>query len=341
MKAEATIVKTLGGRPLGGMLVTAVLVLLAVLAASLAFGAKEVTLRELWLAMSTSAGGGDTVTLIRDIRLPRIAAALLVGAALSVSGAIMQGVTRNPLADPGLLGVTSGANAALACTLAVLPSIGYMGIFAACFAGAAAGALLAFGLGAATGSGLSSMHLVLSGAAVSALLSAIAEGVALHFKLSKDVSMWTSGGLIGASWEQIRMTAPVILAALAVALLLSRPLTLLSLNEEASVGLGVRTIKVKAALYGLAVVLTGAAVALAGNLAFLGLMIPHIVRRFAGNDYRIVVPLSAVGGAALMLLADLLGRTLNLPYEVPVAAIVAMMGLPFFLLIVRKGARPL
>lgn len=341
MKAEATIVKTLGGRPLGGLLVTAVLVLLAALAASLAFGAKEVTLRELWLAMSTSAGGGDTVTLIRDIRLPRIAAALLVGAALSVSGAIMQGVTRNPLADPGLLGVTSGANAALACTLAILPSIGYMGIFAACFAGAAAGALLAFGLGAAAGSGLSSMQLVLSGAAVSALLSAIAEGVALHFKLSKDVSMWTSGGLIGASWQQVQMTAPVILAALTISLLLSRPLTLLSLNEEASVGLGVRTIKVKAALYGLAVVLTGAAVALAGNLAFLGLMIPHIVRRFAGNDYRIVVPLSAVGGAALMLLADLLGRTLNLPYEVPVAAIVAMMGLPFFLLIVRKGAKPL
>lgn len=341
MKAEATIAKTLGGRPLGGLLVTAVLVLLAALAASLAFGAKEVTLRELWLAMSTSAGGGDTVTLIRDIRLPRIAAALLVGAALSVSGAIMQGVTRNPLADPGLLGVTSGANAALACTLAILPSIGYMGIFAACFAGAAAGALLAFGLGAAAGSGLSSMQLVLSGAAVSALLSAIAEGVALHFKLSKDVSMWTSGGLIGASWQQVQMTAPVILAALTISLLLSRPLTLLSLNEEASVGLGVRTIKVKAALYGLAVVLTGAAVALAGNLAFLGLMIPHIVRRFAGNDYRIVVPLSAVGGAALMLLADLLGRTLNLPYEVPVAAIVAMMGLPFFLLIVRKGAKPL
>lgn len=341
MKVEGTIDKTLGGRPLGGMLVTSVLVLLAALAASLAFGAKEVTLHELWMAMSTSIGGGDTVTLIRDIRLPRIAAALLVGAALSVSGAIMQGVTRNPLADPGLLGVTSGANAALACTLAIVPSIGYMGIFAACFAGAAAGALLAFGLGAATGSGLSSMQLVLSGAAVSALLSAIAEGVALHFKLSKDVSMWTSGGLIGASWEQVRMTTPVILAALAVALLLSRPLTLLSLNEEASVGLGVRTIKVKAALYGLAVVLTGAAVALAGNLAFLGLMIPHIVRRFAGNDYRIVVPLSAVGGAALMLLADLLGRTLNLPYEVPVAAIVAMMGLPFFLLIVRKGAKPL
>ncbi|AIQ12761.1 FecCD family ABC transporter permease [Paenibacillus durus] len=321
-----------------GKLLAASLLLILSFAVSLVVGAKSTTLHEAWLAL-TSQAAGDNITMIREIRLPRVAAGVLVGAALAVAGAVMQGLTRNPLADPGLLGITSGGNAALACALAFLPSLDYFGMTVACFLGAAAGALLVFGLGAASRNGLSSVQLVLAGAAISALLTAVAEGVALLFKISKDVSMWTASGLVGTSWGQVRTIAPFIIIGILVSAALSRSLTILSLNETSAVGLGMRTAQIKTVLYAMIIVLAGASVALVGNMAFLGLMIPHIVRTFAGTDYRSIVPLSALCGAAFMLLADTLGRMANAPFETPVAAIVAMMGLPFFLITVRKGAK--
>lgn len=151
--------------------------------------------------------------------------------------------------------------------------------------------------------------------------------------------MWTAGGLIGTSWGQLQTIAPVIMIGIFVALLLSRQLTLLSLNEEVAIGLGQNTFKVKVMLFIIIILLAGAAVALAGNLAFVGLMIPHIVRAIVGTDYRFILPVSAIIGAAFMLLADTVGRMLQAPFETPVAALIAVIGLPFFLLIVRKGGR--
>ncbi|MEB9895813.1 iron ABC transporter permease, partial [Bacillus cereus] len=253
--------------------------------------------------------------------------------------AIMQGMTRNPLADPGLLGLTAGANAALAIAIALLPGAGYLTMVGACFLGAAAGAGLVFGIGALRRGGFSPLRMVLAGAAVSALLYAIAEGVALYFKISKDVSMWTAGGLNGMSWVQLQAVGPFIVLGLVIALLLARQLTILSLNEEVAVGLGQKTNRIKALLFAVIVLLAGASVALVGNLTFIGLMIPHIVRAIVGTDYRYVLPMSAILGASFMLLADTLGRTIHAPYETPVAAIVAIIGLPFFLLIVHKGGK--
>ncbi|WP_211655607.1 FecCD family ABC transporter permease [Planococcus alpniumensis] len=303
---------------------------------SMVFGAADVSLKNLWLALF-SDNTGQQISVIQEIRLPREVAAIFVGAALAVSGAIMQGMTRNPLADPGLLGLTAGANAALAATLAFIPGANYFGIMIACFIGAAIGAGLVFGIGASRRGGFSPFRIVLAGAAVSAFLTAIAEAIGLLFKISKDVSMWTAGGLIGTSWGQLQIIIPFITIALFVALLLSRQLAVLSLSEEAAIGLGQKTGQIKAMLFVVVTLLAGAAVALAGNLAFIGLMIPHIVRVIVGSDYRFIIPMSAVTGAIFMLLADLFGRTVNAPFETPVAAVVAMLGLPFFLLIVRKG----
>ena len=151
--------------------------------------------------------------------------------------------------------------------------------------------------------------------------------------------MWTSGGLIGTSWSQLQVIAPFVIAGVIVSLLLSRQLTILSLNEEVAVGLGQRIFLVKTILFLVVILLTGASVALVGNMAFVGLMVPHIVRAIVGTDYRFIIPMSAILGAILMLLADTIGRTINIPYETPVAAIIAIMGLPFFLLIVRKGGK--
>ncbi|MDT9027012.1 FecCD family ABC transporter permease [Rossellomorea yichunensis] len=319
-------------------LIGATFLFVAAFLISVVYGAAETTVKDLWLAL-TPAGDGDKVTILREIRFPRDVAAIVVGASLAVSGAIMQGMTRNPLADPGLLGLIAGANAALAVALAFSSSISYYGIMIACFIGSAVGALLVFGISSMKRGGFSPFRIVLAGAAVSAFLFAISEGIGLYFKLSKDVSMWTAGGMIGTTWNQLQVIVPFILIGIVVSIFLSRQLTILSLNEEVAVGLGQRTAFVKTILFIVIVLLAGAAVALVGNMVFIGLMIPHIVRAVVGTDYRLIIPISTLFGATFMLLADTLGRTINAPYETPVAAIVAMMGLPFFLFIVHKGGK--
>ncbi|VDH00307.1 Iron-uptake system permease protein FeuB [Lysinibacillus sphaericus] len=311
--------------------------LVASLFLAMILGAANISVSDVWLAII-----GDTSKnslILREIRFPRELAALLVGSALAVSGAIMQGMTRNPLADPGLLGLTAGANAALAIAIALVPSLNYYGIMIACFLGAAAGALVVFGIASAKRGGFSPFRLVLAGAAVSTFFFAVAEGVGIYFKVSKDISMWTAGGVIGTTWSQLQIITPVIVIGIGVGLILSKQLTLLSLNEEVAVGLGQHTFRIKMILFILTILLAGSAVALVGNLAFVGLMIPHIVRAIVGTDYRFILPMSAVVGGAFMLLADTLGRTMNAPYETPVASLVAVMGLPFFLIILRKGGR--
>jgi len=314
------------------------LLFIAVFFIAMVFGAADTSIKDVWLALTTKIKS-DNITLLREIRLPREVGAITVGAALAVSGAIMQGITRNPLADPGLLGLTAGGNFALALTLAFIPSANYFSIMIACFIGAALGTLLVFGIGAVKRQSLSPFKLVLAGSAISAFLTAVAEGIGLIFKLSKNISMWTSGGLIGTTWGQLQLIIPFILIGIFISCFLSRQLTILSLSEEVAVGLGQKTKYVKALLFMVITVLAGASVALVGNMAFIGLMIPHIVRAIVGTDYRYIIPMSAIVGGTFMLLADTLGRIINAPYETPVAAIVAMLGLPFFLLIVNKGGR--
>ncbi|WP_432813969.1 FecCD family ABC transporter permease [Sporosarcina aquimarina] len=311
--------------------------LVASLFLAMILGAANISVSDVWLAIIGDSSKNSLI--LREIRFPRELAALLVGSALAVSGAIMQGMTRNPLADPGLLGLTAGANAALAIAIALVPSLNYYGIMTASFLGAAAGALVVFGIASAKRGGFSPFRLVLAGAAVSTFFFAVAEGVGIYFKVSKDISMWTAGGVIGTTWSQLQIITPVIVIGIGIALVLSKQLTLLSLNEEVAVGLGQHTFRIKMILFILIILLAGSAVALVGNLAFVGLMIPHIVRAIVGTDYRFILPMSAVLGGAFMLLADTLGRTMNAPYETPVASLVAVMGLPFFLIILRKGGR--
>lgn len=319
-------------------IVAGFIALACMFAVSMVFGAKDTSLRDVWLALTTHAVG-DQLTVLRELRLPRETAAMVVGAALGVAGAAMQGLTRNPLADPGLIGLSSGANAALAFTMATMPAVGYFGTMVACFIGAGIGACLVLGIGASRRGGMSPIRMVLAGSAVSLFLYAVAEGIGLAFKISKSVSMWTAGGLIGTTWHQIATITPFIAAGIVAAIVLGKALTLLSANEEAAIGLGLRTGQIKFILYAAVIVLTGASVALIGNMAFVGLMIPHIVRFIVGTDYRKVVPMSAVVGALFMLAADTIARNAIAPYEAPMASIIAVMGLPFFLFIVRKGVK--
>jgi len=307
---------------------------------SIRFGAVEISFKNIYMALFTNQSN-EEISIIKEIRLPREIAAIFVGAALATAGAIMQGMTRNPLADPGILGLTAGANAALALTLVIIPSANYFGIMVSCFIGAAIGALSVFGISMLNKGGFSPFKMVLAGSAVSAFLYAIAEGIGIYFKISKDVSMWTAGGIIGTNWRQLYVVVPFIILGIIIAVLLSRQLTILSLNEEVAVGLGQKILRVKIILFMVITILAGASVALVGNLAFVGLMIPHIVRAIVGTDYRFIIPMCVFIGASFMLLADTIGRTINAPFETPVAAIVSIMGLPFFLLIVHKGGKVL
>lgn len=324
--------------PFSYKLIAGILLLFAMFIAAIVMGAADITVKDVWLALMSDEQS-EQISIIRDIRLPREVGASFVGAALAVSGAVIQGMTRNPLADPGLLGITAGANAALAITIVFIPSTNYFGVMIGCFLGAAAGAMMVFGIGAAKKGGFSPFRLVLAGAAVSSLLYAIADGVGIYFKVSKDVSMWTAGGLIGLSWSQLQVIIPFISAGILITIFLSRQLTILSLSDEVAVGLGQKTLQIKIALFIVIILLAGASVALVGNMVFIGLMVPHMVRAVVGTDYRLIIPMSAIGGAAFMLLADTLGRTINAPYETPVSAIIAILGLPFFLLIVHKGGK--
>jgi iron complex transport system permease protein len=330
--------KNLSTPPFAYKLLTGILIFVCMFVGSMVFGAADVSVKDVWLAL-TSTASGDKITIIREIRLPREIAAIFVGAALAVSGAIMQGMTRNPLADPGLLGLSAGAYAALAITIAFIPSVNYFFTMVACFLGAAIGALMVFGVSAVKKGGFSPLRIVLAGSAISAFLYAIAEGVGIYFKISKDVTMWTAGGMIGTTWNQLQVVVPFIVVGLLVSLFLSRQITILSLNEEVAIGLGQKIALIKAILFIVIIILAGSSVALVGNMAFIGLMIPHMVRVWVGTDYRFIIPMSAIIGATFMLFADTLGRTLHSPYETPVVAIVAMLGLPFFLIIVKKGGR--
>ncbi|MDA2738755.1 iron ABC transporter permease [Bacillus cereus group sp. Bc015] len=319
-------------------LILSIIAFFLIFMVAMVLGAADTSIKDVWSALTSSAKG-DKISIIREIRLPREVAAIFVGAGLAVSGAIMQGLTRNPLADPGLLGLSGGANAALALTLAFNPSISYLYLTLACFIGAAVGAIMVFGIGMVKKGGLSPLRIVLAGAAVSAFLLAISEGFGIYFKISQDVSLWTAGGVIGTTWSQLKVIIPVISISIFIAILLAKKLTVLSFSEEVAIGLGQKIIVIKTILFIIIILLAGASVALVGNMAFIGLMVPHMVRPIVGPDYRFVIPMSAIAGASFMLLADTIGRTINAPYETPVAAIVAIVGLPFFLFIVRKGGK--
>lgn len=305
---------------------------------SIVLGATDTSVIDVLRALFTDKIN-DQILIIREIRLPRELAALFVGAALAVSGAIMQGMTRNPLADPGLLGLTSGANMALAIVLAFSVQISFMSTIAACFAGAAVGAGLVFGIGSMKRGGFSPVRLVLAGSAVSAFLYAVSQGVAINFHVAKDVSMWTSGGFVGSSWEQLKLLIPIIVLGITSAILMSKQVTLLSLSEDVATGLGQNTALIKIILFILVVLLAGVSVALAGNLIFVGLMIPHIARKMMGIDYKRIIPATAVLGGIFMLGADTVARVINAPFETSIAAIVSLLGIPFFLYIVNKGGK--
>ena len=316
------------------------LLLLALLIAvwiSCSVGTAGGSFRELFLAVFHGQDDFGMGRIMVEMRMPRALTAALTGASFAAAGAIMQGITRNPLADSGLLGINAGAGFAVA-VISVCISMPSQICMAICaFCGALLAAVIVFLLGVGKGH-TDSLKLILSGAAVSALLTALSQGISITFSLSKDLSYWTAGSLSGCSWPQLKSMAVWLLTALLLSFLISGKLTILSLGEDRAVSLGLDVRKVYLLSLGITLLLAGGSVSMVGGVSFLGLIIPHITRIIVGADYRRILPASALGGAVLMVISDIAARMIHAPYDTPVGALISLIGVPVFLLFTyRKG----
>jgi len=306
---------------------------------SVSVGAADINVGTVWQAVFAYNPEVTAHQIIQEVRLPRVVIGAMVGASFAVAGAIMQGMTRNPLASPSIMGLNAGASFFLVLAFVLLPEMSYTGLILASFVGAGFGAALVFGIGALSRGGLTPVKLALAGAAVTALLSSLTSGLVIYFDLAQDVLFYTAGGMQGTRWEQVRLMLPWFAVATLAALALSRSVTLLSLGEEIAKGLGQRTGLVKALCTATVLLLAGAAVAVAGGVGFIGLVIPHVARFLVGLDYRLIIPSSALLGALLLVLADLGARMVSPPFETPVGLITALVGVPFFLYLARRDTR--
>ncbi|MFN8074759.1 MAG: iron ABC transporter permease [Kineosporiaceae bacterium] len=341
-----------GGRP-GLALAVAALALLVAVAIGTTTGALHLPLGPTLLTLLDRLpgvhldGGLDRLqaTVLLEIRLPRVLLAAVVGGMLATAGAGYQGVFRNPLADPYLLGAAAGAGLGATLVIAYSPvrQLGPVGMVPlAAFAGALGGVALASVLGAlstrAGGAG-NGATLLLAGVAVASFLTAaqtlVQQG---HAENLREVYSWLLGQLGTSSWDQLGLIAPYVVVSAAVLIACGRLLDVLAVGDDEASALGLRPARVRLLVLFAASLGTAAAVASAGLIGFVGLVVPHVVRRLAGTSYRIVLPVSLLGGAAFLVLADVVARSVLAPAELPIGVVTAFVGAPFFAALLRLGS---
>jgi iron complex transport system permease protein len=325
------------------------LCLAAALVASIAVGAVAVPPRSFLRLLlhgiglrSISLPDPTDATIILHLRLPRALSAVLVGSTLAACGAVMQGLFRNPMASPEVLGVSAGGS--LGAVIAItggMAALTPLSLPLLTVLGAALASLVIYLLSSVRGS-TSLFFVVIAGLAISSLFNGITSALLL-FSREQEVSQfifWTMGGLEGRTWSHLLYSAPLLVPGLIVLPLFSRELNLFAFGEEAAQSLGMSVEGTKRVLLGLAAVLTGVAISVSGPIGFIGLLIPHLFRLLLGPDHRTLLPASALGGSLFLLLCDLLGRSLAPPFEIRVGIITAILGSPYLLfLIVRARLR--
>jgi iron complex transport system permease protein len=342
-----------GDRSALARLVIAALVVLTILVffASVMTGAADASIGNLlrWLTGTETADAAlsprDRIILL-DIRLPRAVMGLLVGAGLSVSGTVMQGLFRNPLADPGLVGISAGASLGAVLTIVLGASLfgpvfALVGIFAlplAAFTGALITTFLLYRI-ATRGGQTSVATMLLAGIALAALANAVT-GVLIFVaddKQLRDLTFWGLGSLAGATWTKITVAGPIILLSLLVVPFLSRGLNALTLGEATAFHMGVPVQRLKTAAVVVVAAATGASVAVSGGIGFVGIVVPHVLRILIGPDNRYLLPASALLGGTLLIIADMIARTVVPPAELPIGIITAFAGAPVFLVMLLRG----
>lgn len=315
--------------------VVAIAVLVAVSVGAFLVGSSSVSLADLVAWVSGGEVSASAKSILVNVRLPRVLAALLAGAGLAVAGALVQAVLDNPLASPNVIGINAGAGLAVLAAASVFPGLLWLPPLAA-FAGALVTALIIFVI--SFGGHTSRLTVVLAGVAITSVFGA---GMNTILIVNPDAYVGSStflvGGLAGVLMEDLWWPTVYIVCGLVVACLAAGKLNIMSLGDEGAQALGMNVSATRLGMLGLAAVLAGAAVSFAGLLGFVGLIIPHLVRFFAGHDNRLVLPFSAIAGATFVTVCDLLSRMLFAPYEVPVGILMAFVGGPFFIYLILKN----
>ena len=322
------------------LMILGIILLVSGLAVSISLGSKNIYINTI-ISRIFSDGNEINTKIIRDVRIPRALAAALVGGFLAVSGAIMQGITRNPIAEPSVMGITQGATFMIAVALVlqrinpnlVIGSFSRM-IFA--FLGASISGLLVYFISSRSIRKVDPVKLALAGTAMGTLLISLAMGIAMYFNLSQELSFWIAGGLTSAKWQGVNLLLIIGGIGFIGAMIMAPKITILSLGEEVAIGLGQRTNLVRFISLIIVIVLTGASVSVAGNIVFVGLIVPQIIRGLIGADYKYIIPLSMVFGSVLLVYSDILARMINPPYETPIGSLTALLGVPIFIYLVRK-----
>jgi iron complex transport system permease protein len=324
--------------PLVG-LVLGLVILLVCLVYSVTLGAAEIPLDKILESFITFDNSYEHL-VIQTIRLPRSLIAILVGSALAVSGALMQGLTRNPLADPGILGIQSGAAVAVVTTIFVFGSSSVNDYTIAAFLGAGATAILVYFLGSLGRGGATPLNLTVAGAALTAFISSVTTAILIVSQRTlEEIRFWLAGSLAGRDINIFFQALPFVVIGLVAAFALGRQITTMSLGEDVAKGLGQQTAWIKIMTAISVVLLAGSSVAIAGPIGFIGLVVPHIVKFFIKADYRWILPYSAVFGAILLLVADIAARVLLKPQELPVGVMTALIGAPFFVYLAKSKVK--
>lgn len=311
---------------------------------SFLYGARSIPAEDAWAALrdlpATSSSPEEVPVnqrVVAELRLPRTILAIIVGAALGVAGALIQGHTRNPLADPGILGISSGAALSVVASYALLGISAPWATAVVAFLGAIAATALVFGLASAGRATVNPLTLVLGGAALSAVLSAITSAFVLTSENNLDrMRFWTVGSLAGRDMNIALSVLPFVVLGLILAFATGPQLNILNLGDDVAAGLGINTAAARLGGMGIIALLAGAATAAAGPLGFIGLVVPHIVRALTGPDYKWILPYSALAGAALLLYADVVGRLIARPGELQVGIVLAFVGAPFFIVLIYR-----
>jgi iron complex transport system permease protein len=306
---------------------------------SITLGAREIPLPTILQSFTTFDNTFDHL-VVQTVRLPRSLMAVAVGAALAVSGALLQGLTRNPLAETGILGIEAGGALAVVITLFLFGSSSPSLYTAVAFLGAAIAAVSVYGLGSLGRGGATPLNLTVAGAAVTALISSITTAILIISQRTlEEMRFWLAGSLAGRDFDIFLQALPFLGSGLLLALLLGRQITALSLGEDVAQSLGQRTAWIKGLTAASVVLLAGSSVAIAGPVGFIGLIVPHMVRFFIKTDYRWILPYSAVFGAILLLISDIAARVLLKPQELPVGIMTALIGAPVFVSLAKTKVK--
>jgi iron complex transport system permease protein len=316
--------------------------LVAGIVGALQVGSAPLTTRDVLAALGGGAADETTRAIVLQVRLPRVILSVIVGAGLAASGTVFQGIFRNPMADPYIIGVSAGA--ALGATIAIVSGLTLAGsgagaVTTLAFVGALGVTLLVYRLAWARG-GIAVEHLLLAGIAVGAFLGAIISALQLFGGESlQQVIFWLMGGFSGRTWAHVRLAALPAAVGYVVARLIARDLNLMAMGDETARSLGVPVARARALLIMAGSLMAAAAVAVSGLIGFVGLVIPHLVRLLTGPDHRRLLPSAALAGGFILLLADTLARSVMPPADVPVGIVTAALGAPFFLYLLRRHRR--